>query len=138
MSNCRCAEILLLSGTNTVRRYVHGHLRTLDDSEQWRALYGCPETGRLWKEHIPCAKSYRVETPELVQITPEAAVREFSRAPEPGAERRTILAAPASGQAYVDTLRRNTTAAGVPMDWNDSRLWRSLRRIGIKREEIEF
>ena len=145
MSNCRCAEIHRIDSSKEggpsdleVYRYIYGHLRWLTDSEQWETLYGCPDTGRLWKEYSSHPEYHLGGWPIVEQISPAAAAATFGWAPPPDERLAAIRAAPASAQASVDQFRRKAAEDGLEIDWNDSKWWDALRRRGIKREEIEI
>ena len=140
---CRCAVIEQID--SDVEVYAHSHLHELAyDSDEWETLYGCPETGRLWKEYRVHPEYHGGGWPELVQISPREARKSFGWAPAPNERLRAIRAAPNGGQAYVDRARqtrRKFESAGVEIediDWNSSRWWRSLWRIGIDRENIRL
>ncbi len=140
---CRCAEIEHIN--SDVEVYKHSHLHELaDDRDTWENLYGCPETGRLWKEYRVHPEYHGGGWPELVQISPEEAKNKFGWDPAPDERLRAIGTAPKGGQAYVDSARQALSefqSAGVEIediDWNSSRWWRSLWRIGIERETIRL
>ena len=140
---CRCAEIKHID--SGVEVYKHSHLHELAyDDDTWETLYGCPETGRLWKEYRVHPEYHGGGWPKLVQISPKEAKKTYGWAPAPDERLRAIRAAPKGGQAYVDTVRharREFESAGAEIDeidWNSSRWWRSLWRIGIEREKIQL
>ena len=123
MVNCRCAEIQHLLGA-AAQRYEREHLRELVvDGEKWETLFGCPETGRLWKEYLPHAEYHGGGLPELVQLSPEAAAAEFGWSPAPDERLQAIRAA----KKYDPRV-------------DPDELWRSLRARGIKidREAIRW
>ncbi len=140
---CRCAEIEHID--SDVEVYKHSHLHELaDDSDTWETLYGCPETGKLWKEYRVHPEYHGGGWPVLVQVSPKEAAEAFGWAPAPDERLPAIRAAPEGGQAYVDGVRhtwREFESSGAKIDeidWNSSRWWRSLWRIGIEREKIQL
>ncbi len=140
---CRCAEIEHID--SDVEVYKHSHLHELaDDRDTWETLYGCPETGRLWRAYRVHPEYHGGGWPKLVQVSPEEAKSKFGWDPAPNERLRAIRAAPEGGQAYVDRVRHTQSefqSAGVEIediDWNSSRWWRSLWRIGIERENIRL
>ena len=123
MSDCRCTEIQHLHGA-AAQRYEREHLHELVvDGEKWETLYGCPETGKHWKEYLPQGEYHGGGPPELVQISPEEAEAEFGWAPPPGERLQAIRAA----KKYDPRV-------------DPDELWRSLRARGIKidREAIRW
>lgn len=120
--------------------YAYGHLRELvKDGKRWETLYGCPETGRLWKRYYPHPEYHASGWPELVQISPEEAAATFGWAPAPDERLAAIRAAPDSGKAYIARILRKMKALGSEINGPDDRLWRTVRARGIRitREEID-
>ena len=137
---CRCAEIKHID--SGVEVYAHSHLHELAyDGYTWETLYGCLETGKLWKEYVVHPEYHGGGWPKLVQVSPMEAEKSFGWAPAPNERLRAIRAAPEGGQAYVDRARQARSefqSAGVEIDevdWNSSGWWRSLWRIGIERKK---
>ena len=101
MSRCECRSLRrITSGTGLdAHDYARGHLRVLvADVEQWESLYGCPETGRLWKLYFEQPERYGARWPQLVQVSPEEAASEFGWSPAPDERLSAIRAAPRPGQ----------------------------------------
>ena len=147
MSDCRCAEIHRIDSSKEggpsdleVYRYIYGHLRWLaDHSEGWESLYGCPETGLLWKKYLSPSEGFSDGWPIVEQISPEEAKATFGWKRPRNKRLAAIRAAPTGAQVFVDKSRRRAAEFGIEIDWsNDSGWWQSLRRRGIKREEIEL
>ena len=100
MSKCECRSLRRITpGAGLdARDYARGHLRVLvADVEQWESLYGCPETGRLWKLYFEQPERYGARWPQLVQVAPEEAAREFRWSPAPDERLSTIRAAQRPG-----------------------------------------
>ena len=112
MVKCRCAEIPCLEGVVAryrtmdagvgAAKYASAHLVELVyNSEKWDTLYGCPETGRLWRDYFPYPSSHGGGPMELVPISPEAAAAEFGWAPPPDKRLQAIRAAKRDGPRFV-------------------------------------
>lgn len=101
MSGCECRELKrVTAGAGlSAHDYARGHLRVLvADVEQWESLYGCPETGRLWKLYFEQPERYGARWPQLVQVPSEEAAREFGWSPTPDERLSVIRAAQRPGQ----------------------------------------
>jgi hypothetical protein len=78
---CRCQDLIQIDDFGA-RRYANLHLiRLRDDRLNWRTLYRCPATGKLWKKSWICNR-YRdggppLFTVKLEQITDQVASTEF-------------------------------------------------------------
>jgi hypothetical protein len=77
MTECRCKDLKHIHG-RAAQDYIVQHLREIkDNSETWETLYQCPITKTFWKEYYPHSEQHGGGPPELIQITPEDAKRDF-------------------------------------------------------------
>lgn len=73
MTECRCNEVEHLIGAEA-NAYERFHLRELvRDHVEWRALYVCPVTGKLWLETSPHSELHGGGWVELDQVSREVA-----------------------------------------------------------------
>ena len=77
MTGCRCKEIKFIQGADA-KNYARSHLREITvNFDNWETLYQCPITKTFWKEYFPYPEGHGGGPPELIQISPEDAKRDF-------------------------------------------------------------
>jgi len=77
MTKCRCKDLKHIHG-RAAQDYISEHLELIKDNpETWESLYKCPITKKFWKEYYPHSEAHGGGPPELIQITPEDAKRDF-------------------------------------------------------------
>lgn len=78
MIACKCRELSHMEGVEG-QEYARLHLKKIKvDSEDWKILYQCPDTGRYWKRWLPYPEAQGGGPPDLVQITSLQAKEEFA------------------------------------------------------------
>lgn len=78
MTKCRCEELKHIHG-RAVQDYASTHLQKLSvNFNTWEILYQCSVTKRFWKEYYPHSEAHGGGPPELIQISPEDAEKDFN------------------------------------------------------------
>jgi len=77
MAECKCNELLELHGVEG-ENYVREHLvEIVVDVINWRTLYQCPITKRLWRDYHPHPGYHGGGPVHFFQITIEQAMKDF-------------------------------------------------------------
>lgn len=77
MIKCKCEKINFIHGAEA-KIYASSHLQEISvNFSTWETLYQCPVTKRFWKEYFPYPEAHGGGPPELIQITPEQAEKDF-------------------------------------------------------------